>query len=283
MGHAALLPHPSQDVVGPGVRARYLALAARYHRHCKAQTFEAFPPTPESVESFMRYLLDECDTPSVAGAALCAINRCASDMGMARVRVNRDLKTRLRKYEQRLRDVQPFFLQVALKFYLSVLSMLSCRLILRPGKIGFIHADNVVGIEGGTFVKLVVRKNNKVIWANPWHFVECVQSGVCVACEVARIAQGVKEYRNDSNLFEDSSAMALKRDHVKAVFVVVVCRAGEKDIKFDTFTGKSARVGGAMQQQWEVQWNSRSGSRGHGGLMRCFDTLGAFWWQAGVC
>jgi hypothetical protein len=121
--------------------------------------------------------------------------------------------------------------------------------MLRPGEVGKIKAKHVRQTGEGTWVRLVGRKSDKVIRADPWHLVECSKGGFCPACGLMDMSdeagKGVRG--GETEVFRDWLGQRIKSEQVGGIMNSILRRLNIlKPGECDWLTGKTLRVGGAM-------------------------------------
>ena len=113
---------------------------------------------------------------------------------------------------------------------------------------------NVRTITSGVMVRLRARKCDKVLRRDPWHFLECsclrgqstLELEFCIPCALVSVMWGrIDQGASDLDpVFADGEGLALPAPVVGFVLNATCAAAGVEAPA--AFTGKSARVGGAV-------------------------------------
>ena len=196
-----------------------------------------------------------------------AIRRIHKDLELVPPEIDHSLVVAARKVPRKMPDVEPF--PVALSFsawckdlevvrFAAVITALACRLMLRPGELPRISLSDLRVGHLGMLIRLRARKCDKIIRADPWHFIECGPSNAsfCLACALRTIStervaslrtecspKGADPVLENSPLFVDSNGSPIPPGMLGLLFNLVASSADASNNA--RFTGKSGRVGGA--------------------------------------
>ena len=302
MGPDKVLPEPIQDSLERSTRNKYVALCAAFDTWCNEKGYCSFPSSSEVLSEYLKYRL------GAGHAASCLLIRSAvrhlhKDLGLLPPEANPSVIMAARKFPRKVPDVEPFPVRFSLLAFvlsddhfikfLAVITALSCRLMLRPGELTKIKLDDLRITQGGVLIRLVARKCDKTIRADPWHFISCAEEDTpyfCLACALRTIAtERFALLRGDdisdelisfallSPLFADVNGRPLPPGILGHVFntVALIAHPGSHQL----FTGKSGRVGGAVSAALggasEVvirttgDWRSETICRYVGGIIAC--------------
>ena len=230
----------------------------RFERWCEERGVRAYPTGDRLLEEYIRDLVLQGGGGWVKNT-VGRIRRLNRERGYEMPKVARGLLVGAGKRGKRAREVIPFawewveclFLRDERRGdrFVAVMVGVGMRLMLRPGEFERLRMRNVRVVKGGVFIQLEARKNDKVVRRDPWHFVECVGGGLCVACGVKRIWEDAKEegVGGEGALWRDGFGVGIEGGEVAGVLNWVLGRVGRvKEAEEEWMMGKSCRVGGAI-------------------------------------